>query len=275
MNAELEYRAVLAVDVERSAGRGDRALFEIRARLTEMVGEAFAASGVDWAACLRHDLGDGLRVTAPAGTRKAALVHPLVPELALRLRTYNRGASPLTRIRVRIALHAGDVRVSPDGEVAGSPLEVLARLLDAPPARAALAGAPETVPASLLLSGHFYDETVRHGHLGLFPEDFRKVGFTVKEHTADAWLQLPGWRLPPRPARPAGPGGVREAPAGPMSDPGSGPKAGPETDPETGSEAGSKAGSKMVNKASGHGVVYATQHGTQHIRIENRIERKQ
>ncbi|MFF8989828.1 hypothetical protein ACF09H_07720 [Streptomyces sp. NPDC014983] len=261
MNAELEYRAVLAVDVERSAGRGDRALFEIRARLTEMVEEAFAASGVDWAACLRHDLGDGLRVTAPAGTRKAALVHPLVPELVLRLRTYNRGASPLTRIRVRIALHAGDVRVSPDGEVAGSPLEVLARLLDAPPARAALAGAPETVPASLLLSGHFYDETVRHGHLGLFPEDFRKVGFTVKEHTADAWLQLPGWQLPPEPAR--------------ADEPRTGPESGPKTGEETGAQAGSKAGSKMVNKASGHGVVYATQHGTQHIRIENRIEKKQ
>ncbi|MFG5722450.1 nucleotidyl cyclase domain-containing protein [Streptomyces murinus] len=260
MNDELEYRAVLAVDIERSAGRGDRALLEIRARLTEMLKEAFEASGVDWSACLRHDLGDGLRVTAPAGTRKAALVHPLVPELALRLRTYNRGAAPLTRIRVRIALHAGDVHVSPDGTVAGSPLEVLARLLDAPPARAALAGAPQTVPASLLLSGHFYDETVRHGHLGLFPEDFRKVGFTVKEHTADAWLQLPGREPPPDPdtagAAPE-PADVQEEPAGSKT-------AGSKT-------AGSKtAGSKMVNKASGHGVVYATQHGTQHIRIERK-----
>ncbi|BBC95986.1 hypothetical protein [Streptomyces griseofuscus] len=255
MNDELEYRAVLAVDIERSAGRGDRALLEIRARLTEMLKEAFEASGVDWSACLRHDLGDGLRVTAPAGTRKAALVHPLVPELALRLRTYNRGAGPLTRIRVRIALHAGDVHVSPDGTVAGSPLEVLARLLDAPPARAALAGAPKTVPASLLLSGHFYDETVRHGHLGLFPEDFRKVGFTVKEHTADAWLQLPG-RQPPAEAAPE-PADAQEEPAGSET-------AGSKT-------AGSKtAGSKMVNKASGHGVVYATQHGTQHIRIERK-----
>ncbi|MEU3031880.1 hypothetical protein ACPCBC_33575 [Streptomyces incarnatus] len=252
MSDELEYRAVLAVDIERSAGRGDRALLEIRARLTGMLREACAASGVDWAACLVHDLGDGLRVTAPAGTRKAALVHPLVPELALRLRTYNRGASPLTRIRVRIALHAGDVHVAPDGTVAGGPLEVLARLLDAPPARTALAGAPPTVPASLLLSGHFYDETVRHGHLGLFPEDFRKVGFTVKEHTGEAWLQLPGWQLPVRAA--AEPADAVPRPAGAPEEP-----AGP--DP---------AGSKMVNKASGHGVVHATQHGTQHIRIDRK-----
>ena len=106
------------------------------------------------------------------------------------------------------------------------------------------------MPASLLLSGHFYDETVRHGHLGLFPEDFRKVGFTVKEHTADAWLQLPG-RQPPAEAAPE-PAEAQEEPA-------------------CSETAGSKtAGSKMVNKASGHGVVYATQHGTQHIRIERK-----
>ncbi|MEU8968394.1 hypothetical protein AB0D11_03810 [Streptomyces monashensis] len=245
MNAELEYRAVLAVDVERSAGRGDRALMEIRARLSEMLREAFAASGVDWDACLRHDLGDGLRVTAPAGTRKAALVHPLVPELAVRLRTHNRTASPLTRIRVRVALHAGDVHVAPTGEVAGSPLEVLARLLDAPPARAALAKAPESVTASLLLSRHYYDETVRHGHLGLFPEDFRQVTCAVKEHTSDAWLHLPGWTVPREPAA--------AAPAAPQP-----------------AAPGIPAGSKMVNRASGHGVVYATQHGTQHIDITGR-----
>ncbi|MFD5601751.1 hypothetical protein ACFWI5_01730 [Streptomyces sp. NPDC127064] len=243
METELEYRAVLAVDVERSAGRGDRALLEIRALLSEMLREAFTASGIDWDACLRHDLGDGLRVTTPAGTRKASLVHPLVPELVVRLRTHNRGASPLTRIRVRIALHAGDVHVGPAGEVAGGALEVLARLLDAPPARGALAGAPDTVPASLLLSRHFYDETVRHGHLGLYPEDFRRVTCAVKEHTSDAWLHLPGGPLPPEQAEQAERAEpVRQAPAG----------------------------GKMVNKASGHGAVYATQYGDQHIRISKR-----
>ncbi|MFG2721832.1 hypothetical protein ACGFW5_26630 [Streptomyces sp. NPDC048416] len=260
METELGYRAVLAVDVERSAGRGDRALLEIRGRLSEMLREAFLASGVDWDACLRHDLGDGLRVTAPAGTRKAALVHPLVHELAIRLRTHNRGAAPLTRIRVRIALHAGDVHVAPTGEVAGSALEVLARLLDAPPARTALAGAPDSVPASVLLSRHFYDETVRNAHLGLYPEDFREVGFTVKEHTAGAWLHLPGWAARPEPA----PETV-EASAETASET-------VEALPEPASETvqtppTAPTGSKMVNKAKGKGVIYAAQHGTQHIRI--------
>ncbi|MFF9345872.1 hypothetical protein [Streptomyces sp. NPDC014734] len=237
MEAELEYRAVLAVDIERSAGRGDRALMEMRGALSGLLRDAFLESGIDWEACLRHDLGDGMRVTAPAGTRKSALIHPLVHELALRLRAHNRDAAPRARMRVRVALHAGDVHLAPTGEVAGSPLEVLSRLLDAPPARAALAGAPEAVTVSLLLSRHFYEETVRNGHHGLYPEDFREVGFTVKEHTADAWLHLPGGALPREPAD--------EVPAAP--------------DPP--------GGARMVNKASGHGVIYATQHGTQNISI--------
>ncbi|MFE2496683.1 hypothetical protein ACFXKS_17905 [Streptomyces scopuliridis] len=243
METELEYRAVLAVDIERSAGRGDEALMDIRGKLAEMLREAFLASGVDWEACLRHDLGDGLRVTAPAGTRKTALVHPLVRELALRLRTHNRGAAPRRMIRLRIALHAGDVHLAPNGEVAGSPLEVLARLLDAPPARTALAEAPETVPASLLLSRHFYDETVRNGYHGVYPEDFRKVTFTVKEHTADAWLHLPGWPMVPAPTDAA---------------------------PEAAAVPEPLAGAKMISRASENSSIYAVQRGTQHINITGR-----
>ncbi|MGH4028605.1 hypothetical protein ACQB60_06665 [Actinomycetota bacterium Odt1-20B] len=253
MEAELEYRAILAVDIERSAERGDAALMEIRAKLAEMLRAAFLASGIDWEACRRHDLGDGLRVTAPAGTRKAALIHPLVHELALRLRTHNRGAAPRTRIRVRIALHAGDVHLAPNGEVAGSTLEALARLLDAPPARQALAAAPRTAPAALLLSRHFYEETVRNGYHGLYPEDFRKVTFTVKEHTADAWLHLPG--------RPA-PQEEQEEQA-PAQEPAPAPA--PAGDSPAAQEP--PVGARMINKSSGHGVIYATQNGTQHISI--------
>ncbi|MEK8169848.1 hypothetical protein NKH77_08590 [Streptomyces sp. M19] len=72
----MEYRAILAVDIERSANRGDKALMEIRATLSEKLRAAFLASDIDWDACGRHDLGDGLRVTAPAGTPKTALIHP-------------------------------------------------------------------------------------------------------------------------------------------------------------------------------------------------------
>jgi len=243
---EWEYRSLLAVDIERSAGRGDVALLRIREVLSAALRASIELSGIDWDACLLDDLGDGFRVTAPAGVRKTRLIHPLVHELAVRLRAHNRTAGPTTQVRVRIALHAGDVCLGPAGQATGGPLEVLARLLDAAPARTALAQAPETVSAALLVSQHFFDETVRHGFPGIDPDTFRKVTFTEKEHTADAWLHLPG-----HPALPADPD-----PAPPPSTPAQHPVASAAADRST-----------MINKASGHGAVYATQNGTQHIHV--------
>jgi hypothetical protein len=232
MDHKPEYRALMAVDVERSAGRGNPAQHRVRDVLFSALQESLERSGIDWAACLRDDLGDGIRITAPAGTPKTALLHPLLHELAVRLRAHNRLAGPLTRVRVRIALHAGDVFI--DSSVTGQPLETLARMLDAAPARAALANAPETVPAVAILSRHFYDETARHGYPGIDPETFHKVPFTVKEHTADAWLHLPLSALPPAP-------GPNEPAARPAT---------------------------MVNNATGHGTIYATQNGTQHVTVK-------
>ena len=238
MEPELAYRTLLAVDIEKSADRGNVALRQIREALSTALRESFTESGIDWEACLRDDLGDGFRVTTPAGVRKARLIHPLVHELAVRLRAHNRTAGPLTRIRVRMALHAGDVCLGPDGQVTGRPLEVLARMLDAEPSREALSRAPESVTASLLVSQHFYDETVRHGYPGIDPDAFRRVALSEKEFTAPAWLHLPGTAAAPQ-APPQS--GVSDRPA-----------------PGT---------SKMVNKASGNGAVYALQNGTQNIHL--------
>lgn len=242
MEPELAYRAVLAVDIERSADRGDVALRQIRDALSTALREAFAQSGIDWDACLRDDLGDGFRVTAPAGVRKTRLIHPLIHELSVRLRAHNRTAGPLTQVRVRAALHAGDVHVGPQGQVTGRTLEVLARMLDAKPSRDALSRAPESVTASLLVSRHFYEETVRHGYPGIDPDTFHRVALAEKEYTASAWLHLPGCAAVP-------PGAPHE----------SGTAAGPAP--------GHPAHSKMINKASGNGTVYATQNGTQNITL--------
>ncbi|WTW99563.1 hypothetical protein OG216_42240 [Streptomycetaceae bacterium NBC_01309] len=233
---EFEYRATFAVDIEKSAGRGNTALLTIREVLRTALRASVERSGVAWDDCLRHDLGDGLRVTVPPGTPKVRLIHPLVPELAARLQAHNRTAGPPTRIRVRMALHAGDVRLGPDGEVAGQPLELLARLLDAAPARTALAEAPADLPVALLISRHYHDETVGHGYPGVDPDAFHNVAVAAKECATDAWLHVPGLAGSPPSSRPD-----RGAPA--------------------------RGGSRMINTASGNGVVHATQHGTQHIHV--------
>jgi hypothetical protein len=185
------YRPMLVVDVERSAGRGDVALQQNRSVLRAALMDTFRESGLDWDAYHRTDTGDGMRLVFGADVPKRALLHPLVHELAVRLRAHNQTAGELNRIRVRMAVHAGDVHVS-DGEVVGSSLELLARLEDSATLRTALRNAPEAVTVALAVSDHIYQEVVRHRYAGIDPATYHRVEFTTKETTAVAWLHLPG-----------------------------------------------------------------------------------
>lgn len=186
------YRGMFAVDVERSAGRGDPALLEFRQALTRMVREACAESGIVWDHAHHTDLGDGLRVVAHRDVRKIHLLHPLVSSLAQRVRRYNESVREMARIRLRMAVHAGDVHLQ-DGAMAGGSLELLARLLDAQPLRELLAGAPAAVTLALAVSDHVYGEVVRHGYSGVDPATYRPVEVMVKRTSVAAWLHVPGY----------------------------------------------------------------------------------
>ena len=204
-----EYRSVVAVDIEKSSGRGNQALLTIREALKRCLSESVERSGIVWDACLVEDLGDGLRVTVPAGTARTSLIHPLIPEVVARLREHNRLHAAPGRIRVRMAMHSGDVFIGSSGVPAGSSLIVLARMLDSRACRDALAKAPQSAPLALLVSQHFYDETIAHGYVGIETDEFRRVEVEEREYTAGAWLYVPGVRdandesSPPAPSLPA------------------------------------------------------------------------
>ncbi|MQY19497.1 hypothetical protein [Nocardia macrotermitis] len=192
-----QYRALLAVDIERSAGRGDTALGMIRDALQTALRESLQRSEIDWDDCSRHDLGDGMRVIVPAGIPKSRLIHPLLHELSARLRAHNRMSAELTQIRVRVALHAGEVHMAQGEEASGGPLEVLARLLDAPAARDALTQAPPTITTAAVLSQHFFEDTVGHDYPGIDDAAFHRITVRVKKFAADAWLYRPELPSPP------------------------------------------------------------------------------
>ncbi|WP_179892999.1 hypothetical protein [Streptomyces sp. b84] len=269
-----EYRALFAVDIVGSSGRGDVALEQIRQVLSAAVHASFTRGGVDWDDCLRHDLGDGMRVVAPAGTPETSLIHPLVHELTARLRAHNVLAGKPTRIRLRMALHAGSVQVGRDGTVSGRPLEVLARLLDAEPVRAALAQAPDATTA-LLVSEHFHETAVCQGRPGIEPAAFRRVDVREKEFAGSAWLHVPAYGGTPQSAGSAPDRTSSDAdrtssesdrassapdPTAPESDRAS--SAPDRTAPDADAPAGN---TKVISKASGHGVIYALGNGTMNI----------
>lgn len=246
MNPRYEYRALMACDIAGSAGRGEQRLQEIRRVLRSALFDALRVADLDARDFAFADTGDGCRLVAPAALPKAGLLFPLLPELCSRIREHNRHAGADTQLRVRAAVHAGEIRLDPDGTVSGSPFEALARLLDSAPLRhATLAGTGGT-PLAAILSHHFYEETVGHGHEGLEADAFTAADVRVKEYAARAWLWYPGSPVGPQvgTGRDSGPG---EQPAPP--------------EPRT---------VEQVVRATGNGTVFAVHRGDQHIRHNDR-----
>ncbi|MFJ4186261.1 hypothetical protein [Kitasatospora sp. NPDC089509] len=253
MNPRYEYRALLACDIAGSAGRGQQRLQEIRGALRAALSGALEVAGLDLRDVSYVDTGDGCRLVAPAGLPKAELLVPLLPELGARIRGHNRQAGPDARLRVRAAVHAGEVRFDPDGTVSGSPFEALARLLDSAPLRRAAVAGPDGTPVAVVLSQHYYEETVGHGYEGLETGAFTAAEVRVKEYVAPAWLWYPG--------SPVGPHGGAGREAGSDERPA-------EVEPPTG-ESGPRTVEQVV-RAADHGTVFAVASGVQHIRYNER-----
>ncbi|MGW2836711.1 hypothetical protein ACWCWD_02785 [Streptomyces sp. NPDC001493] len=246
MNPRYEYRALLACDITGSGGRGERRLQEIRGVLRSALSHALGTADLDAREFASADTGDGCRLIAPAGLPKAGLLFPLLPELCSRIREHNRHAGTDTRLRVRAAVHAGEIRLDPDGTASGAPFEVLARLLDSAPLRhAALTGTTGT-PLAAILSRHVHEETVGHGYEGLEADAFTPVDVQVKEYAARAWLWYPGSPVGPQAVTDREPGSV-EGPARP----------GPQT-------------AEQLVHASENGTVFAVHRGNQYVRRDER-----
>ncbi|MGW2279205.1 hypothetical protein [Streptomyces sp. NPDC001770] len=248
MNPRYEYRALLACDIAGSAGRGEQHLQEIRGVLRSALTDALGTAELDARGFASVDTGDGCRLVAPAGLPKAGLLFPLLPELCARLRAHNRHAGPETRLRVRAAVHAGEIRFDPDGTVSGAPFEALARLLDSAPLRHATLTGTTGTPLAAILSRHVYEETVGHGWEGLEADAFTGVDVRVKEYASRAWLWYPGSPVGPRAVTGqesgSGEGAARPEPQAPSSE--------------------------QVVQVSGNGTAFTVNRGKQHVAHSDR-----
>jgi hypothetical protein len=135
---ESSYRTIVALDIEGSTSRADPVKAELRVMLYELFEAALRSAGID--AQDRDefsDLGDGLLALIHSGSP----VSRAMPQLERLLRSYNVGARPERRLRVRAVVHAGQVNYDGHG-CYGQALDTAFRLLDAPEAKRALRDAP-------------------------------------------------------------------------------------------------------------------------------------
>jgi hypothetical protein len=189
------HRTVLVVDIAESSHPfrrdGDRIVMR-----NAMYGSLSAAFGKsDWLKCYHEDRGDGVLVLVPPEVPKARLVTGLPDRLEAALARHNRAMqrrdaarAAAMQIRLRVALHAGEVTFDQHG-VVGTAIDHTFRLADALPLKAALAASP--VACALIVSDWFYTDVVYH-HQDARPDSYRHIGCEVKGTQLSAWMRVPG-----------------------------------------------------------------------------------
>jgi len=181
---------VVEIDGFASAGRTNMHRLTLRAGLYEVVQEALACSGVSWLDCYHSDLGDGVLVLVPADYPKAVFSELVPAALTALLAEHNRAHRLPERIRLRVALHAGEVSYDPYGRT-GAAIVHTFRLLHSSVVRDALTSAAADL--AVIASGWFYEEIIRHSPVSR-PEWYRPVFVQEKETTAHGWIRLLGER---------------------------------------------------------------------------------
>ncbi len=188
------HRTIVVVDVE---GFGDRCRTNrnqvaVRDGLYRAMREAFRHTGIPWAGCDHEDRGDGVFVLVPAEVPKSLFVESLPSAMVSALRAHNSTHPGEERIRLRMALHAGEVNYDQYGATAAS-INLAFRLLDCGPLKDALAESSGVL--AVITSAWFFEEVVRHSKA--YADAYRPVPVTVKETTTNGWIWLPDHLNPP------------------------------------------------------------------------------
>ncbi len=183
------HRTIMVVDV---AGFGDHRRtnvdqIAVRAGLYRALQHAFREANISWADCDHEDRGDGVLILAPAEMIKGPFIECLPRPLTDALRAHNQARPAEEQIRLRMALHAGEINYDDHGVTAAA-INLAFRLLDAVPLKADLASSSGEL--AIITSAWFFDEVVRHSTI-CDPATYRQVSVTVKETTATAWIHLP------------------------------------------------------------------------------------
>ena len=182
------HRSIMVVDVERfgDPARTNLDQLAVRDALYRALAQAFAESRIGWDSCVSEDRGDGALILVPPDVPKTLLVTGLPGMLAAAVSRHNAGCSVPERMRLRMALHAGEVYQDAHG-VAGAAVNHGFRLAEAPELRSALAASPGVL--AVIVSDWFFSEVVRHDPAAR-PGSYRRVPVIVKETAAAGWIRV-------------------------------------------------------------------------------------
>lgn len=183
------HRTIVVVDVEGFGDRRRTNLHQVAVRqgLYRALREAFTDSGIAWADCDRADRGDGVFILVPPEVPKGLFAESLPVALVTALQAHN-GTHPVQEwIRLRMAVHAGEVTYDEHGVTAAA-VNLAFRLVEAPALKAALTRSAGVL--AVICSSSFFDEVIAHCP-GAVSAGYRRAEARVKETAAVAWIALP------------------------------------------------------------------------------------
>jgi hypothetical protein len=186
-----EDRTILAVDIEGFGRQARTNLTRVRlrrqlARWCRTLLKQAQVSPSQWCA---QDTGDGFIFSVDSHIPRNVLLSRFVGGLAQRLGRYNRNRAEAERIRLRLAMHAGDVLRDPE-PIHGEATVLACRLLDAAVLRACLEVTDQ--PLGAIVSQMIYDNIVRQAYRPIVPATWHAVVAATKEGTLPAWVHVPG-----------------------------------------------------------------------------------
>lgn len=179
---------IIAVDIAGFGQRDPSNINQVRMRhgMYKAIHTAFDAAGIPWSSCRDEDRGDGMLILAAADVRKRPFADLLPNVLAGELAAHNRLHRPRERIRLRLALHAGEVNFDLHG-VTGSSINHTCRLLDSDALKEALGKSPAVL--AIISSAWFFEDVIRRNELSR-PQTYRRVDVVNKETRTEAWIRL-------------------------------------------------------------------------------------
>ena len=212
------YYAWAVLDVEDWSGRPAVNAANIQDALRRMEVRALASAQIDQAFVKRQARGDGAVLALPGDVAKEVITTQFVEALREAIEEHDADCDPRESIRIRLALHAGDV-IEGEGEWAGQAVIAACRLVDSAVIKRVLAESAPS-PLALIVSSEWYDAVVKEGHVA--SQGYRQVWAEAKTFASRAWVKVPGRTQPlglrpeddpgkhrdgaPRPPQAAGPG---------------------------------------------------------------------
>lgn len=197
------HRTIVIVDIAGFGlpSRNNANLVRVRHGMYQSIEQAFNSVGIPWTMCQPADTGDGVRVLAPADIPKPFFVNYLPSALVKALIIHNKAHPASEKIRMRLALHAGEISYDAHGAT-GAAITHTFRLLDSDAFKRALAESSAVL--AIISSDWFYDEVIRHSELS-HARSYRPIEVTNKETVARAWVRLVNARGRPLPRSPRSP----------------------------------------------------------------------